>query len=157
MRRCRWIIVPLVGIPMLLAGCRIGQTSATPTLASARCSARFASADQAALPDATFPQTAVYAQVPLPPQTRSYDDDASGLRGRFLCSAGTTQAVREFMAQHLTALGWQRVTPVAECGRAVIPHYGDPQCWQKATYQLFVGINSHADWVLAFIDPAFLS
>jgi hypothetical protein len=91
------------------------------------------------------------------PQTRAYDDDASGLRGRFLCSAGTTtQQVQTFVSQHLSALGWQRVTQTADCGRAVIAPYGHPHCWRHGTYLLFVGINSSSDWVMAFIDPAFL-
>jgi|SRR5579859_1571784 len=129
----------------------------TPTLAPASCDARFSSAYQATLPDASFPETQVYAQVPMPPQTRTYNDDASGLRGRFLCSAGTTDAVLAFMAQHLTLLGWQLGTQVTDCGRAVIPTYGRPQCWKDGNYHLFLGINSNADWVLAFIDPAFLA
>jgi hypothetical protein len=156
--RYRWIIAPVAGIPILLAGCGTAQASATPTLTPTltHCSARFGSAYQATLPDATYAQTTVYAQVPLPPQTRSYDDDASGLRGRFLCTEGTTQAVQTFVAEHLTAMGWQRATNTADCGRAVIPAYGDPHCWRHGTYQLFVGSNSNADWVMAFIDPAFL-
>jgi len=160
MMRFRWIVVALVGIAVLVAGCGTGQSVATPTstptLALARCSARFSGGYQPTLPDATYAQTMVYAQLPLPPQTRSYDDDASGLRGRFMCSAGTTQQVQSFMTQHLTELGWQLVTNTANCGRAVIPTYGNPHCWRHGTYLLFVGINSNADWVMAYIDPAFL-
>lgn len=159
MRWCRWRRVPLLGLLVLLAGCAIGQTPATAsaTRTPAPCGARYGGADRATLPDATFAQTTVYARVPLPPHTRAYDDDAAGLRGRFLCSAGTTRAVQDFMTAHLGTLGWQPVTSVAACGRAVIPRYGDPWCWQQGPYYLFVGINSQADWVVAFVDPAFLS
>ena len=131
-------------------------TLPTPTLAPAQCIGQFGTAYVTTLPDSTYPQTTVYAQVPLPPQTRSYDDDASGLRGRFMCSAGTADSVSAFMTQQLTQLGWQPDATVTDCGKADIPNYGQPQCWQNGKYFLFVGINSNADWVVAYIDPGFL-
>lgn len=131
-------------------------TAMTATLTPAQCGARYGSAYATTLPDATYQETAVYAQVTLPPETRSYDDDASGLRVRFMCSAGTTDSVSSYMTQHLTQLGWQVATTTMDCGRAVIPNYGQPQCWKDGKYQVYVGINSNADWVIAFIDPAFL-
>jgi len=136
----------------------ITTVPATPTAVSAPCDARFGSVYVTTLPDATYQHTTVYAQVPLPAQTRSYNDDASGLRGRFLCSAGTTDSVLAFMTQHLTQLGWQQLaSAVTDCGRAAIPRYAHPQCWKNGKYQLFLGVNGNADWVIAYIDPAFVT
>src|SRR5262245_21660963 len=131
-------------------------TASTPTLAPVHCAAQFGGAYVTTLPDSTYQETTVYAQVPLPPQTRSHDDDASGLRSRFMCSAGTTESVKAFMTYHLTQLGWQQVGAVAACGRAVIPLFAHQQCWKYGNYLLYMGINSNANWALAYIDPAFL-
>lgn len=130
----------------------------TATLAAVTCGAQYGSAYQATLPDATYSQTSDFSALQLPPQTRSYDNDAAGgLRGRFFCSAGTSASVRSFMTQQLSQLGWQPVATAADCGQADIPTYGSPQCWQNGKYHLFLGINTNTDWVVAFIDPAFLS
>jgi hypothetical protein len=94
--------------------------------------------------------------IPLPPQTRYLNDSASGHRHDYLCSTGTTDAVMTFMTQHLTQLGWQREAASAAQHCEVVASYGQPQCWKNGKYELFMGINSNADWVLAFIDPAFL-
>jgi len=158
----------LSGVLLSLAACgHSGLTGDTPrqtatnpppsTAAPTVCDARFGSAYVTTLPDATYQETTVYAQVSLPAQTRSYNDDASGLRGRFLCTEGTTESVLAFMTQHLIELGWQQLpSGVTSCGRAVIPRYGHPQCWRNGKYHLFLGINNNADWVIAFVDPAFL-
>lgn len=130
----------------------------TATLAAVTCGPQYGSAYQATLPDATYSQTAVFSAIQLPPQTRSYDNDAAGgLRGRFFCSAGTSASVRSFMTQQLAQLGWQPVATASECGQADIPTYGSPQCWQNGKYHLFLGVNTNTDWVVAFIDPAFVS
>jgi hypothetical protein len=130
----------------------------TITLTPPSCGSQFGATFQATLPDATSTVTSVYADVLLPPETRSYDDDATGLRARFMCSAGTATSVLSFMTDHLTQQGWTTVTTVSSCGRAVIPNYGMLQCWETGgKYFLFVGINSNTDWVAAFIDPAFLT
>lgn len=156
----------LLGLLLALAACstvEVSQGSSSPTSTANTtptpppCGVRFSSAYQPTLPEATSSQTTVYAQVPMPPQTRYYSDDASGLRGRFMCSGGTKESVSAFMTQHLTQLGWQPVTPVTACGMAVIPGYRQPQCWKNGSYQLYVGINSNTDWVIAYIDPAFLT
>ncbi|HEY7127758.1 MAG TPA: hypothetical protein VH540_27765 [Ktedonobacterales bacterium] len=61
-----------------------------------------------------------------------------------------------FITKHLTELGWQQVAPDQASNCEIVPNYGHPQCWKNGKYDLFVGINSNADWVLAFLDPAFL-
>lgn len=170
-------IALLIVLGLGLAGCGVtttvvkegGSSSAPPvatmtapvptaTFAAVTCGSQYGSAYQATLPDATYSQTTVFSALQLPPQTRSYDNDAAGgLRGRFFCSAGTTASVRSFMTQQLSQLGWQPVATATDCGQADIPTYGSPQCWQNGKYHLFLGVNTNTDWVVAFIDPAFLS
>jgi len=165
----------LIVLGLGLAGCGVtttvvregGSTSTstataapipTATLAAITCASQFGSAYQATLPDATYSQTTVFSALQLPSQTRSYDNDAAGgLRGRFFCSAGTSASVRSFMTQQLSQLGWQPVATATDCGQADISTYGSPQCWQNGKYHLFLGVNTNTDWVVAFIDPAFLS
>src|SRR5215469_6115572 len=84
-------------------------TAPTATLTPPSCGSRFGAAFQATLPDAASTVTSVYAAVLLPPETRSYDDDATGLRGRFMCSAGTAASVSSFMTTNLTQQGWTAV------------------------------------------------
>lgn len=171
-------IAALIVLGLGLAGCGVtttvvqegGSTSTstastattvpvpTATLAAVACGSQYGSAYQATLPHATYSQTTVFSALQLPPQTRSYDNDAAGgLRGRFFCSAGTAASVRAFMTQQLSQLGWQPVATATDCGQADISTYGSPQCWQNGKYHLFLGVNTNADWVVAFIDPAFLS
>ena len=132
--------------------------TATPTLAPPRCNANFPNPPvyYQTLPDAKFKATNVYAQVPLPPLTRSYDNDAAGgVRGRQMCSAGTTTSVLTFMTRHLTQLGWKQVdTNGLSCLNAG-SFYGQPQCWQNGVYFLFLGINGSTDWIILFRDPDF--
>jgi hypothetical protein len=74
-----------------------------------------------------------------------------------MCSDSPTGEVVEFMSGHLSSQGWTIHPAVSDCGAAVIPGYGQQTCWQTGKYLLYVGINSNTDWVVAFIDPAFLS
>lgn len=130
----------------------------TATFASTTCGSQYGSAYQATLPDVTYPQTTLFSALQLPPQTRFHDNDAAGgLRGRFFCSAGTADSVRSFMTQQLSQLGWQPVATASACGQADISTYGSPQCWQNGKYHLFLGTDTNSDWVVAFIDPAFLA
>ncbi len=167
-------IALLIVLGLGLAGCGVtttvvqegGSTSTstattapvpTATLAAVTCGSQYGSAYQATLPDATYSETTVFSALQLPPQTRSYDNDAAGgLRGRFFCSAGTSASVRSFMTQQLSQQGWQPVATATDCGQADISTYGSPQCWQSGKYHLFLGVNTNTDWVVAFIDPAFL-
>jgi hypothetical protein len=168
-------IVLLTVLALELTGCGVttsvvqegGSTSAptattapapTATLVAVSCGSQYGSAYQATLPDATYSETTVFSAIQLPPQTRSYDNDAAGgLRGRFFCSAGTPASVLSFMTQQLGQQGWQPAANASDCGQADIPNYGSSQCWQNGKYHLFLGVKTNTDWVVAFIDPAFLS
>jgi hypothetical protein len=130
----------------------------TPTLTPPVCGANFTNpAYYSTLPGATFQTTNVYAQVPMPPLTRAYDDDASGgIRGRHLCSAGNTASVLSFMTQHLTQLGWAETSQ----GSTACPGaagYGQPECWTNGQYGLSMGVNSSTDWLIVFRDPDFVA
>jgi hypothetical protein len=128
-----------------------------PTVASDACSSRFGSTYVTYLPDADSPVTSIYGTIALPLETRSYDDDATGLRVRFMCSAMPTGYVVEFVTGHLSSQGWVIQPALGDCGAAVIPGYSQQACWQASKYHLYVGVNSNVDWVIAFIDPAFVA
>ena len=128
-----------------------------PTVASVDCGSRFSSTYVTYLPDADSPVTSIYDTIPLPLETRSYDDDATGLRVRFMCSAVPTGEVVEFVTGNLSGQGWVIQPAIRDCGAAVIPGYSQQACWQMSKYHLYVGVNSNVDWVIAFIDPTFVS
>ena len=132
------------------------QPTATPTLTPPVCGSNFTSTYYTTLPDATYPQTNVYALVQLPPLTHSFDNDASGgFRGRQMCSGGTTASVQSFMQTHLTSLGWQQISTSDSSCTTVIPGYTAAQCWKNGQYTLFLGINTNLDWIVTFRDPSF--
>ncbi len=181
MKGSRWLrrgaVLGAVGLLLALAACAPGgntgsntgsQTNAptatattaptaTPTLTPPMCGPNFTNPNYVStLPDATFNATNVFAQVQLPPETREYDNDAAGgMRGRNLCSAGTTQSVIDFMTQHLTALGWQKTASSTQGCLTAGPSYAQQQCWQNGNYALNMGINSNLDWIILFVDPDF--
>ncbi|HLW02600.1 MAG TPA: hypothetical protein VKT82_28360 [Ktedonobacterales bacterium] len=181
MNSSRWLrlarILAALGMLLALASCAAGGTgsntgsqgntsstetptpaapSPTPTLAPPVCNGPFNPNYVSTLPDATFKATTVFAQVQLPPLTRSYDNDAAGgTRGRNMCSAGTTQSVTDFMTQHLTALGWQKTGSSTQGCLSAGPSYAQQQCWQNGNYALNMGINSNLNWIILFIDPDF--
>ena len=168
----------LLGILLALAACGPGGTAspggdtanqatptptdtptATPTPASPVCGTNFPNPPvyYNTLPDATFKATTVFAQVPLPPQTREFDNDAAGgVRGRQMCSAGTTDSVLSFMTQHLVQLGWQQIDSTGAGCLSAANQYGHPQCWKNGNYALFLGVNSTTDWIILFRDPDFM-
>jgi hypothetical protein len=129
----------------------------TPTPAPSDCNSKFGTAYVTVLPDADSPVTSIYDIIPLPLETRSYDNDAAGLRVRFMCSGVPTGEVVEFESGQLYGQGWVVQPSVSDCGSAVIPGYGRQTCWQNGKYHLYIGVNSNTDWVIAFIDPALVS
>jgi hypothetical protein len=181
MKSSRWLlraqIVLAVGMMLALAACAANGTgsttgtqtttsptatptqaapTATPTSTPPVCNSNFKPGYVSTLPDASFNATNVFAQVQLPPETRSYDNDAAGgVRGRNMCSGGTTQSVIDFMTQHLTTLGWQKVGASTDGCLTAGPSYAQQQCWQNGSYALNMGINSNLDWIILFRDPDF--
>ena len=130
--------------------------TATPTLAPPACPQQFSTTYYSTLPNATYPETKVYAQIQLPPQTREHDDNATGHRFKFLCSAGTTDSVLAFMTQHLTQLGWQPESLNGRYCDRMDPNFSQQQCWKNGKYELFMGFNSNLDWALVYVDPGFI-
>jgi hypothetical protein len=130
--------------------------TATAALAPPTCGSNFTSTTYVTtLPDSTYKKTDVYAKVQLPPLTRSFDNDAAGgVRGRNMCSAGSTASVLDFMQTHLTSLGWQQVSMNgSDCMSAAA--YGQEQCWKNGAYFLALAINSNTDWIIIYRDPDF--
>ncbi len=124
---------------------------ATPPPAAA-CGANFTDPTYYTQLDAMFQSTTVYNAIPLPPLTRLYSDNASGLRGTILCSAGTTASITVFMTKHLSSLGWQQLSAVTgTCPPSM--KYASPTCWQNGSYRLVWAINSPIDWLIVFHDP----
>lgn len=182
MARSRWFArlaaLTLLGLVLALAACGPGGAAsqgsntasqstptptdtptATPTPAPPTCDANFPTPPvyYDTLPDATFMATDVFAKVPLPPLTRSYDDDAAGgTRGRQMCSAGTTDSILSFMNEHLVQLGWQQIDTTGAGCLSAANSYGHPQCWQNGNYKLFLGVNSNTNWIILFRDPDFM-
>jgi hypothetical protein len=178
----RWFLyvqaVVVIGALLLLAACSPAATTqtgnaadtatsapaatattapptATATLTPPDCGANFTSPYVTTLPDSTYTKTDVYAKVQLPPLTRSFDNDAAGgVRGRNMCSAGTTASVLDFMQTHLTSLGWQQVSMNgSDCMSAAA--YGQEQCWKNGAYFLALAINTNTDWLIIYRDPDF--
>lgn len=134
----------------------IAPPTATATLTPPTCGSNFTSTTYyTTLPDSTYQKTNVYAQVQLPPLTRSFDNDAAGgVRGRNMCSAGSTASVLAFMQTHLTSLGWQQVnTGAGSC--ISVDTFGQQQCWKNGSYALTLAINTNADWIIVYRDPDF--
>ena len=134
----------------------IAPPTATATLTPPTCGPNFKSTTYyTTLPDSTYQKTNVYAQVQLPPLTRSFDNDAAGgVRGRNMCSAGSTASVLAFMQTHLTSLGWQQVnTGAGSC--ISVDTFGQQQCWKNGSYTLTLAINTNTDWIIVYRDPDF--
>lgn len=128
----------------------------TATLTPPTCGSNFTSTTYyTTLPDSNYKKTNVYAQVQLPPLTRSFDNDAAGgVRGRAMCSAGSTASVLAFMQTHLTGLGWQQVDKnTSSC--MSLDTFGQQQCWKNGSYTLALGINTNTDWIIVYRDPDF--
>lgn len=101
---------------------------------------------------ATFQSTTVYARIPLPPLTRIYSNNAAGLRGTVLCSAGTTASITMFMTKQLANQGWQQLGAISHaCPPAL--SYGAPKCWKNGNHYLVWAINSNTDWMIVFHNP----
>jgi hypothetical protein len=93
----------------------------------------------AQIPNPGYTSTDVFANLPLPPESRIVPNDASGgERGYDVCSAGTVASITSFMAEHLAALGW------TAAGGGV---------WTKDGYSLTVLIPSATDWNIHWRDP----
>jgi hypothetical protein len=83
--------------------------------------------------------------LPLPPLTSVVPDDAAGLRGYDLCSAGTTASVTTFMQTELPATGWTKVASDARC------FYTD-ECWTNSGTAISWNVSNsdNTDWHIAW-------
>jgi hypothetical protein len=91
------------------------------------------------IPDPHYTSTNVYADIPLPPDSRIVPNDASGgVRGYDVCSPGTVESITSFMTEQLTNLGWTS---------------GGDGTWTKSGYRLTLRITSATDWSVSWRDP----
>ncbi len=94
-----------------------------------------------ALPDPHYTSTQVYANIPLPPESRIVPDDAAGgVRGYMICSAGTVESITDYMNTHLADLGWTA---------------GSGGTFTKSGYSLTVRVDAATSWVISWRDPDF--
>jgi hypothetical protein len=54
--------------------------------------------------------TTTFGTVPLPPESHTVPDDATGATGYAICSAGTAATITAFLEQNLPAYGWTLVS-----------------------------------------------
>jgi hypothetical protein len=97
-------------------------------------------------PDASDP----YAGIQLPPVTRSYRDNAAGLVGTQLCSAGTAASVSALLIQQMVTLGWHTTTSISCAGDT---------CFQSpdralANNVFSWSITSATDWAILYHNPS---
>ncbi len=116
--------------------------TATATLTPPNCNtsgSTFSSSYYATLPDPHYTKTQVYANIPLPPESRIVPDDAAGgVRGYMICSAGTIESITSFMNTHLADLGWTA---------------GSGGTFTKSGYSLTVRVDAATSWVISWRDP----
>jgi hypothetical protein len=116
-----------------------GGGPATATPAPPPACAGFLAGYHTQLPNPDYTSTNVYADIPLPPESRIVPDDASGgVRGYDICGPGTVASVASFMRARLTALGW---TPAGD------------GVWTKAGHTLTVRVTAATDWTISWRDP----
>jgi hypothetical protein len=104
------------------------------------CNSNFSSSPitgfQSFLPGMTPP-------APLPPLTLVVPDDAAGLRGVDLCSAGTAASVSAFLQKELPAEGWTKVASDTRC------FYTD-ECWTGGSSAISWHVDDPTDWHIAW-------
>lgn len=111
------------------------------------CGSNFGSLSQTAVRDVYF-LLDYTPPLPLPPLSSTVQDNASGgLRGYDICSPGTAQSVRAFMAKELPATGWTKIAAVPACFYAA-------QCWQNGGAVISWNAGSDPlDWHIAWRVP----
>src|SRR5579863_2305860 len=113
--------------------------TATATSAPPPACPSFPASYYSQIPDPHYTTTNVFANLPLPPQSRIVPNDASGgVRGYDICSPGTVASISSYMSAQLTALGW------SSSGNGV---------WMKNGYHLTVSIPTATNWNMNWRDP----
>jgi hypothetical protein len=91
------------------------------------------------LPNPGYTSTQVYANIPLPPLSRTVVNHAAGgQEGYTICSAGTVASITAFMNAHLASLGW------TASGNGT---------WAQHGYLLTVAIPSPTNWQIGWHNP----
>jgi hypothetical protein len=119
--------------PNTLTSALVAPTGQCTPVAAPVCGANFSGAGSQSY-QATL--TTAYGTVPLPPQSRTVPNDASGgVRGDDICSAGTAAAVTAYLEQNLPAYGWTRVSSS-----------GGVETWRSNTGTIMWSVPDPLDW-----------
>jgi hypothetical protein len=77
-----------------------------------------------------------YGTVPLPPDSSTVPDDASGgVRGYDICSSGTATSITAYMEQNLPSYGW-----------SLVSKSGGIETWKSGTGTINWSISNPLDW-----------
>jgi hypothetical protein len=135
----------LVTSPNQLISPLIGPTGqCTPVAAPApACGSNFnGSGVPAASPSYQSILTTTFGAVPLPPESRTVPDDATGATGYAICSAGTAASVTAFMEQNLPAYGWR-----------LVGNSGGTESWQNSIGIINWNVPDPLQWNLYWHGP----
>ncbi len=115
--------------------------TATPTTPPApNCSSEF---DSSPTPGIIASLTNFTPPVLLPPVSRVSPDDAAGLHGFDICSAGTAASVTTFMTTNLATSGYAQVASDPRC-------FYQTECWTSSTSALSWQVTDPTLWRIAY-------
>jgi hypothetical protein len=124
----------------------IGPTGqCTPVAAPApACGSNFnGSGIPAASPSYQSILTTAFGTVPLPPLSRTVEDDASGgVKGYAICSTGTAATITAFMEQNLPAYGW-----------TLVSSSGGVETWQNSIGTINWSVPDPLEWNIYWRVP----
>jgi hypothetical protein len=81
--------------------------------------------------------TTTFGTVPLPPESRTVPDDATGATGYAICSAGTAASITAFMEQNLPVYGW-----------TLVSNSGGTESWQNSIGTINWSVPDPLQWNL---------
>jgi hypothetical protein len=87
--------------------------------------------------------TTAFGTVPLPPLSRTVENDAmGGLRGYDICSAGTAATITAFLEQNLPAYGW-----------TLVSSSGGTESWKNSTGTINWSVPDPLEWNMYWRVP----
>ena len=86
--------------------------------------------------------TTTFGTVPLPPESRTVPNDATGAMGYAICSAGTAASVTAFMEQNLPVYGW-----------TLMSNNGGTESWQNSIGIIHLNVPDPLEWNLYWHGP----
>jgi hypothetical protein len=86
--------------------------------------------------------TTTFGTVPLPPESRTVPNDATGATGYDICSAGTAASVTAFMEQNLPAYGW-----------TLVGNSSGTESWQNSIGIIYWSVPDPLQWHIFWHGP----